>query len=942
MEYTTFSPGKIVRYRDRRWVVLPSGDEDIILLKPLGGSDKEITGVFRPLILPGEEIVEDYFPMPTENDLGSFETAKLLFDATRLSFRNASGPFSCMGKLSFRPKAYQIVPLVMALKQNVTRLLIADDVGVGKTVEALIILKELIERGEVKRFAVICPPHLCEQWDAELRDKLDINAEIIRSSTAAYLDRRLPDDRSIFYHMPNQVISIDYIKSDKRKDIFLNDCPELVIVDEIHTCALPEGAKSRAQQQRHKLIYDISRNENRHIILLTATPHSGKNSEFKSLLELVNSEFGQYKLENLDQAKRRKIADYFIQRKRENIKHWLKEKTPFPERKTSEIGYQLTPAYEDFYNEVLNFARGVSKKDDTRTNRRVRWWAALALLRGVMSSPEAGLAMLKNRKDVNKENKKSDQDSPVEMKIDEMGNPVLDDYAQNSDETQTFLLDNADLNREEIRELDRLSEKIIKLADLHNDYKAVRALEIVKDWISRKFHPIVFCKFINTANYIGKILKENLPEGTTVQVVTSDFDDEQRKEMVEQLGTHEKRVLVATDCLSEGINLQNYFTAVLHYDLPWNPNRIEQRDGRVDRFGQPEEKVESILLYGENNPVDRIVLDVLIKKVREIQRLTGVNISLGENNLSLFDELYRKILIESENDKEGKQLRMFTEEIYQNELEAIRKQAENIRSIFAHESVKPELIEPNLKEVDEAIGNMKTVENFVVQSLRHLKVNIQKNEKGYTIFPRNLPKHLRDHFGDSEKVLISFESPTPMGYKYLGRNHLFVDQLCQFILALAIEGGNGYDRVARVAEIQTDAVNIKTTLVMFRVRNVVREAKSKHEVISEEMYLWGYRGSGDKIESIDYEEGKRLLNSAMSLTNLGPERQKADIRNELGKFENFKDEFIKVANIRAENLVKAHGRFKSLVGGRKYEKVQPILPPDVMGVYILIPKPVLL
>ena len=96
-----------------------------------------------------------------------------------------------MGKLSFRPRSYQIVPLVMALKQEVVRLLIADDVGVGKTVEALIILQEMLERGEIKRFAVVCPPHLCEQWQKELRDKLDIEAEIIRSSTAAALDRKL-------------------------------------------------------------------------------------------------------------------------------------------------------------------------------------------------------------------------------------------------------------------------------------------------------------------------------------------------------------------------------------------------------------------------------------------------------------------------------------------------------------------------------------------------------------------------------------------------------------------------------------------------------------------------------------------------------------------------------------------------------------------------------
>ena len=131
-----------------------------------------------------------------------------------------------MGKLSFRPRAYQVVPLVMALKQDVVRLLIADDVGVGKTVEALMILKEMMERGDVRRFAVICLPHLCEQWQRELKDKLDIDAEIIRSSTIATLDRKLPnDDRSVYHHLPAQVISVDFVKSDKRRQTFLTDCP---------------------------------------------------------------------------------------------------------------------------------------------------------------------------------------------------------------------------------------------------------------------------------------------------------------------------------------------------------------------------------------------------------------------------------------------------------------------------------------------------------------------------------------------------------------------------------------------------------------------------------------------------------------------------------------------------------------------------------------------
>ena len=194
-----FKVGSLVRVRNRDWVVLPSNDQDLLLIKPLGGSDEEITGIYLPLKFKEDQIESTDFPFPAKEDLGDFSSARLLYNSCRLSFRNGAGPFRSLAKLSFRPRAYQIVPLIMTLKQqNPLRLIIADDVGVGKTIEALLILKELLERGEIKRFAVIALPHLCEQWQAELKDKFGIEAVVIRSNTQARLDREIPGDTSVY------------------------------------------------------------------------------------------------------------------------------------------------------------------------------------------------------------------------------------------------------------------------------------------------------------------------------------------------------------------------------------------------------------------------------------------------------------------------------------------------------------------------------------------------------------------------------------------------------------------------------------------------------------------------------------------------------------------------------------------------------------------------
>ncbi len=222
--------------------------------------------------------------------------AHILYDACRLSFRDVAGPFQCLGRLSFEPRPYQMVPLILALKQSSIRLLISDDVGIGKTLESLLIAKELIDRKEISRFAVICLPHLCEQWQNEIKDKFGLDAEIIRSSTISRLEKKLQGNQNVFRDIPFQVISIDYIKADNRYKMFVEHCPGLIIVDEAHTCARPRGA-NKGQQQRYRLLRELADKTAQQLILLTATPHSGQTEEFQSLIGLLDKKFENYQLQ---------------------------------------------------------------------------------------------------------------------------------------------------------------------------------------------------------------------------------------------------------------------------------------------------------------------------------------------------------------------------------------------------------------------------------------------------------------------------------------------------------------------------------------------------------------------------------------------------------------------------------------------------------------------
>lgn len=933
----------MVRVRDRDWVVQPSPDPELVLLKPLGGSEDEITGIFLPLRFPEDRIESTNFPVPSTEDLSDISSARLLYNATRLSFRSGAGPFRSLAKLSFRPRSYQMVPLIMALRQERPyRIFIADDVGVGKTIEALVILKELLERKEIKRFAIVVLPHLCEQWQEELKDKFGIDAVIIRSNTQARLDREIQGDTSVYSYYPYQIISIDYIKSDQRRAVFVEQCPELVIVDEAHTCSEPTGSQYSNQQQRYALIRDIAAKKDQHIILLTATPHSGKPEQFRSLISLLNPDYFNLDLPTAPPDKRKEFARHYVQRRRADVEKWLGEDTPFPKRDSGEIAYEVSPKYHAFYMDVVEFALGLTQKHDEHKGKmRMRYWSALALLRGIMSSPQAGIEMLKNRASKAEQSRET-----VELEH----NPLIDeDFDIEKDYPSISVIDKTDWTDGELRKLRSFSERLEDLKWQHYDAKVSDLVTIIEGWLKKGFHPVIFCRYIATAQYIGTLLKQELLrriEGMDIQVVTSEDPDEVRKERIDNMRMDSPRVLVATDCLSEGINLQDRFTAVLHYDLPWNPNRLEQREGRIDRFGQTAPVVKTYLYYGKNNPIDGVVLKVLLRKVQEIRKATGISVPFPEDSKSLMDSVMQAVLFSRESKVENLQQSLDFGEIdtvKKAELEvshAIEKAAERetaSRSIFAQHSIKAEEIENDLKESDEAIGNPKTVEAFVVDALNNiLGVQITKDKKGFLLFTQNLPESLKSTLPASTRLKVTFHSPAPEGYIYLGRNHAFVEQLCQQLIAHAMKQSNGKGP-GRAAVIRCKKVAVKTTLLLFRVRNVIQEKSGETQLVAEEILVWGYEGSSNEKKALTHVQAMELINNAVPCVNMTEHERGQWLTDELKDLPGLGNELDRVAIERANILIEAHERFRKVLGGTRYKVVEPVLPMDLMGIYILLP-----
>jgi SNF2 family DNA or RNA helicase len=962
-------PGNIVKFRNRDWVVFPSEDETIYKLRPLTGLADEVVIVHKKLCkflsdkFPEESVSPSCFNPPTENDLSDSTSAYLLWQAARLSLSDGAVPLRSLGKISVRPRKYQFVPLLMALRLDPIRLFIADDVGVGKTIEALLIARELLDRGEINSFAVLCPPYLCDQWEKEIREKFNLEAVIIGAGTISLLERRVPKSKSIYEFYPFQVISIDWVKSEKNKYQFLQFCPPLVIVDEVHGAA-EAGEYNKNQQQRHQLLKEIAKDSLRHLIFLTATPHSGIESAFKSLLVLLNPEFDYWNLSALNEEQKKKLAMHFIQRTRQHIiKDW-KSKDCFPKRETIEKTYFLSDKYKKLFKKTFDFCSEIIQtgKSFKEYQRRMRYWGALALLRCIMSSPASALSAIKKRTGLISLNEDESELSPyVFESVDTLS----------IDETPIPPIEGAETTFQEIEKntLKNLANLASELFGPENDTKLKTCIFLVKELIKDGFNPIIWCRYVDTAEYVGKELKKSISSHVQVVTITGRLSDEERKVLIEAISMDYPRVLVATDCLSEGINLQEKFNAVIHYDLPWNPNRLEQREGRVDRLGQQSKLVKAILLYGIDNPIDGAVIEVLIKKAREIYKTLGTYVPVPQEAETVMEALLNAIFfrqrIKSET-SEIQQLMIFDSLEGLSEVKKFYRQWDSEverektrRSIFAQQTIKPDIVAEELKKIDSVLGDSDSVKKFVLSAFQRLGIDIRQSSKNSEVYIVNVspkalfsvPEMVRNVLlrDKNETWKISFVSPPPESAEYIGRNHKLVRTLANFLLEDSLNNGSEAI-VSRCGVIRTRAVNKLTVLLLLRVRYLI-QIPEKMPLLSEEILVTGFIPYSDK-KFLDERETLYLLTTAQPSSNIPFSEKKEllkEILEDLGHWSSQSDAWGKNNWIqqticqkiikRAEELAESHKQIRKAVFlSIRNLKVSPQFPPDLLGIFILQPE----
>ena len=924
MSDLAYAPGSLVSARGREWVVLTGSSAETLQVRPVTGTDEDRTLIHLPLEV--EPVREARFPLPSEQQLGGHDSALLLRDALLLSLRRGAGPFRSFGQISVEPRAYQLVPLLMALKLDPVRLLIADDVGVGKTIEALLIARELLDRGDIERTVVLCPPHLVDQWVTELEVRFHIRAAAVTAQSTRRLERGIPPGASIFSQFPHTVVSLDYVKTSERRDHFIQACPDFVIVDEAHTCA----AVGQRRHQRRELLQGLAASPSRHLVLLTATPHSGDDAAFYRLLGLLSPDFeGLAEVAGAARQRlRNRLARHFVQRRRPDIAEWH-DGDIFPRRETRELTYQLTGGWDAFYDDVLDYcAEVVETGAGDELRQRLNFWGTLALLRCTGSSPLAAVLALRTRagEDLGDETREDLLDRIFDGDADAL---VADDVEPPAGGDAPAL---ARLIRQAERLAGQSGDPKLRIASLH-----------VAELVGEGFNVVVFCRFIATAHYVARHFGATLKDAA-VGVVTGELPPEERAARVAEIGaTAGARVLVATDCLSEGVNLQDYFDAVVHYDLSWNPTRHEQREGRVDRFGQPSKTVRATLLYGDN-PIDGAVLQVILRKAARIREELGVPVPVPDEGHSLTQALLKAVLLRRRGrsaEAEGRQL-----ELFEDHWRDTRAKARRNRTLFAQRRISPEEVLPEWHKSRAALGSREEVARFASRALARLGSGLEPHGRGFRVPTAPLPEEVRERLeteGIAGTVAIDFAYPAAPGCRPVQRSHPLVAVLAETLLArtLSVDGNGGTvsdpSVLGRVGCWISGAVRARSTIVLLRLRHqlVTRTRHGETTLMVEEAAALAWIGAAAdptaELEAIALLAHAPAGDPPRHVRQREVARALALLRERAAGLEAF-------AAVRAGALLEDHLQVREAGRATGSTTVHALPRPDVIGVYVLLPQ----
>lgn len=598
----------------QHWVSLASIEDDAI------GEELQVIWELEAGAIVHERVE---LPQPTGFDapakLDAFLDAVRWGAASSADVRTLQAPF----RSGIDIEDYQLDPVVRAIQMPRVNLLIADDVGLGKTIEAGLVAQELIIRHRCRRMLIVCPSALQVQWCDQMRDKFGLEFRIVDSARMKELRRQRGLHVNPWGHFLRLITSIDFLKRDRPLRLFREILPsegesiyprrfDLLIVDEAHNVA-PSGSGQYAIDSLRTATIRLLVPHFEHKLFLTATPHNGYPESFTALLELLDAQRFARGVE----PDRNQLQVVMVRRLKQEMQNW--DGSPmFPGRKLEAIAVDYPDVERRIHALLKRYTELRTKGTSDRLEQYATEFVLKLLKKRLFSSPEAFRTTLAQHQTsiTNARRRSSSLSKPTEgilrRQLEQVEEEFADDeaYEMATDES----IDNTSrLFRSLTPEEQQLLTEMSKWAESASRQPDAKARELLNwlngqirvngEWSSDRV--IIFTEYRSTQKWLYNLLaSEGLAQGDRLLTLYGGMNSDDREAVKAAFQAHPDvspvRILLATDAASEGLDLQNYCSRLIHYEIPWNPNRMEQRNGRVDRHGQQADEVRIYHFVGKN------------------------------------------------------------------------------------------------------------------------------------------------------------------------------------------------------------------------------------------------------------------------------------------------------------------------------------------------------
>lgn len=684
------------------------------------------------------DVIDGSLPWSFDADA---DQMRLVSEAYRIHLAHLFDPYLAVHTSAIEPLPHQISAVYQEMLPRLPlRFILADDPGAGKTIMAGLLLKELIVRGDLKRCMIVSPGNLAEQWQDELFRKFNLRFDILTNDR---IESAISGN--IFTEVNRCIVRLDKLARNEmiQEKLKVTDW-DLIICDEAHKMsATVWGGEVRYTKrfQLGRLLSSITR----HFLLLTATPHNGKEEDFQLFMSLIDSDRFEGVARSGNQAV--DVSDVMRRLVKEDLLKF-DGRPLFPERRAYTINYDLSMKEARLYAAVTHYVQEeFNRADQLNNDRKVTVGFALTILqRRLASSPEAIYQSLKRRRE-RLENRRAEES--IGKRAIEYALSSVDDYDEDDfpsaelEEAEELVVDQAsasqtiaelDAEISVLRKLERMAASVRQSGEDRKWEELSKLLQDDRNMFSSegaREKLIIFTEHRDTLRYLTDKIRTLLGREEAVVTIHGGMLRDERRKVEERFKQDkEVRILIATDAAGEGINLQRAHLMV-NYDLPWNPNRLEQRFGRIHRIGQTEVCHLWNLVARETR--EGLVFQRLFDKLEEEREALHGKVFdvLGKvtfNNKSLRDLLIEAIRYNNQEDVRQRLLEVVDNSLDRESLRRLLE--ENVLTDDTMDVYRVMAIREDMERMEAHKLQPHFIESFFLEAFRTVGGKIKLREAG--------------------------------------------------------------------------------------------------------------------------------------------------------------------------------------------------------------------